>query len=178
MKYNELNGAWQNQLQQYSLWEMKLNMSPRHIRDFLEERLSPPQKSWKHPETNEEHRYVEIFDIYNKSTPQKGSPNSSAITKKGVLVFGIGVTLDHGPDTYPKKTLNTPLCIRYKDGSLEYGFYDQNNDEAFNEWVSDKESFYEKFVKSLYEHLSHDPHNGFGEKREESASSLISNYSI
>lgn len=162
MNYEELNIAWRTQREQYQLWEIRLLHHARDLRDHFEEKLNLPHTSWIAYDTKEEHSYVDLVDISDGGNPRRKSLNNESITKEGTLVFGISITFDYGPETYPKRNIFIPIAVRYKNMKPEYAIHSFEGNQPAEPWVQDKDALYSTATKMLHEYLSHDPHNGFG----------------
>lgn len=165
MIYDELNSSWKTQRERYQLWEIRLLHYAKQLRDYFEERLSPPATSWINYQTKEEHNYIELVDFFGEAKPTRKNPSNTSITPDGFLAFGISITFDHGPDTYPKQNIFVPIAIRYNGQKLEHAFYDMDSNSVSEAWTADKDAFYAMFSKRLHDYLSHDPHDGFGQKK-------------
>ena len=165
MNYEELNNLWKNQREQYKLWENELLQHARSLRDHFEEKLNFPHKSWLEHGTNKERLYVELVDFFNKNKPERKRLDSSSITPEGSLVFGVGITFDHGLESYPKEGMFIPIAIRYKDKSLEYSIFDIEPSGSFGDWTKDKDALYLTATKMIHEYLSHDPYDGFDQPK-------------
>lgn len=161
MDYEELNSLWIMQREQYQLWEDRLIRYAKQLRDYFEEKLSLPKKTWVIYDTKEEHRYVELVDFFNKNESKIKNPSNTSITPEGFLAFGISITFNHGLDTYPKQNIYIPIAIQYNEKRLEHAFFDTESNSVSEGWIVEKDDFYEKFTKKLHDYLSHDPHDGF-----------------
>lgn len=164
MEYNELVELWKKQREQYQLWEVRLTFGSQKLRDQMEAALNLSVKKWLNYDTKEEHRYVELVDFYRKPKAERNPPKADSITPKGELVFGMSVTFDHGPNSYPKSNMYIPIAMRFNQNKIEYARFNTENDCAEQEWTTDGEEFCSKMIKQYADDFNHDPHAGFERK--------------
>ena len=164
VNYEELVALWKSQRNQYQEWELKLLRSPEFLRGSVEKVLSPPNAAWKEFKTNVPYRYVEIVDFYGRDKPMRRDPRDEAIRPDGILVFGIGVTFDHGIDSYPKQEIFIPVAARFTLSGPEFTLFNRDEDAPEQNWTKSTEEFSKKLIDRYKDYLSHDPHTGFGNK--------------
>lgn len=164
MEYNELVELWKKQREQYQLWEVRLTSSTEELRKKMEDALKIPVNEWVNQETKERNQYVGLVDFYRKEKAERKPPKSDSITSNGELVFGVSVTFEHSPNSYPKVNLYIPTAMRFSKSKIEYARFNTENDCAEQEWTTDSEEFCKRLIKQYADYFDHDPHSGFGRK--------------
>lgn len=164
MYHHELNELWLKQRRNDQNWHHQLVGSAVSLLHSIRGLLKPDPLTWKDLNSDIEHQYVEIVDFYGLDEPVQGVKDLSA-NDVGVLVYGIAVTFDHGPTSYPKHRIYIPVASRLQGSSPDYALFDRGKDSPDNDWHSDVDVFSKKLIDKLKSYLSHDAFDGFDKRQ-------------
>ena len=159
MTHDEIISLWKKQRDQYQAWQIALRKTAELLRKTIEELLQPPAETWLDTQKNKNYRYIDLVDISKKDKPRGIPLSSESITPTGELVFGLGITLDHGVTTYPKSLFHIPVAIRFINKQPEYSLF--NTDTwASEKWEKDLDKFCQTILSEIVQYLSFDPFDG------------------
>ena len=165
MQHSELSELWRKQRRNDEDWHRQLVGSAIKLRNSVRELLNPDPSTWQDVNTKAKNEYVEIVDFYGLDKPNRGDLRNLNADSAGVLVYGIAVTFDNGPDSYPKHDIYIPVASRLMGSDPEHALFDREKESPDNNWHSDLEAFSRKLVERLKDYLSHNAFDGF-EKRQ------------
>ena len=162
MKYAELTELWKKQREKYKNWQIGLMQNAEKLRIKMEEYLQPPAEKWKEDDKPITHNYIALVDLSKEDRPISGNISRESITNEGELLFGLGITFDHGVNTYPKQLLHIPVAIRFFENNPEYSFFDTETGgiEKPIHWEKNIDQFCETMVSRIVAYLNFDPFNG------------------
>ena len=165
MQHSELNALWLKQRRNDQAWHHQLVGSAISLRNSVRDVLKPDPSTWQDLNTKAKNEYVEVIDFYGLDKPIRGDVRNLSAGSAGILVYGIAVTFDSGPDSYPKQDIYIPVASRLIGDSAEYALFDRDKDSPDNNWHNDVDAFTRKLVQRLAEYLSHNAFDGFDNRQ-------------
>jgi hypothetical protein len=165
MNYETMIGLWRQQEERFKKWKADLTDQAEALRLAVEKALAPPVETWTDPESQKQHRYVDIVDITKENLPRGEGLSREALTPNGALIFGISITLEKAPDAHPKNFYQVNLMVKYDDNQPEFAFFDPKNVETA-EWTGDMASVIEMIFEQIEGYFSFDPYIGPREELE------------
>lgn len=165
MKHNELNELWRMQRQKDQKWHLQLVGSAYSLRNAVREILKPDPPVWQDFNTKANNEYVEVVDFYGLDKTRRGDLRDLQATSVGILVYGLAVTFDHGPGSYPKQDIFIPIASRLIGSNAEYALFDREKNSPDNHWENDAHAFASKLIDRFKEYLSHNAYDGFDKRQ-------------
>jgi len=162
MKYRELNDLWKTFEERNRQWVHSLVTQAFSLQKTVFDRLEPHSEFWEDSQSKEKFRYVDLLDISGKSKPFNPGVAHESITEAGELFFGVSVTFEQGEKVWPKRKLNVPVAVRFKEGKAEFVFFDEQEKtvESNSRWISDIEQFAQDLIDKTENYLNYDPYQG------------------
>jgi hypothetical protein len=156
-----LNDLWKTQRQQYTTWFDKLNSQASALQNEVMGILQPSIIEWTSPENGHKRAYVEAYDISEKPQPVSGLGfTSKSLTDMGELIFGIAVTFEQAPKSFPKTTHYIPVAVRFMNKAPQFTFFDKKSGMTDSKWEQDIKIFANTLVDEMIKHLSFNPIDG------------------
>lgn len=161
--YAELQLLWKKQRETGQEWQFGLVRSANQLREEVEKQLGLQNPTYKvSPGKSSTRRYVDLRDMANPSAINVMDLSHRSITENGELPFGIVVTMEHGPDSYPKQSFYIPVAVRFKNHQPELTFWntETNSPDPRVSWETSITKFSLAVIDTLRTGLSHDPFTG------------------
>jgi hypothetical protein len=167
MNYETMIAMWVQQEERFKKWKTDLLGQAEALRLAVEKALSPPADTWTDPESQKQHRYVDIVDITKENLPRGEGLSGEALTPNGALVFGISITLERAPEAeaHPRNFYQVNFAVKYDDKRPEFAFFDPKN-MAEAEWYGEMDRVVERVFEKLEDYFSFDPYVGPREELE------------
>ena len=99
MNYQDLNALHLEQVRKQNDWLTQLFQASLALRNAIENMLSPPDH-WDHK--GQPTPYVRVAKVSHGKAPEKITLNDRHANVEGAFVFGIIITFESSPKTYPK----------------------------------------------------------------------------
>lgn len=160
--YTDLNELWDTQQIRWREWHQALRAQALRLRQEVETGISAPLQPWSEPRSTEQRRYVEVIDLSDERTRLRGSLPDNAITDDGELIFGLSITFEKAPNTFPKQIVHVPIAVRFSESQPQFGFYDTQCKtlESHTTWETDLTVFVEALLRRVEDYLRVDPFAG------------------
>jgi len=159
MTHANLCQLWATQEERIAEWRNALLKQCTLLRDAFIAHVKTPAEPWVTPNSSEEHPYVELLYLHPERKRLKGHIPNEAVTDKGELMFGLAITLDKGPGSFPKESPYFQLAVRFNSGKAEFAFFKTEAEGAETPpgWVAEIPEFVEMTVERLRDYLEFDP---------------------
>lgn len=165
--YAELQALWTKQRETGQEWQFGLVRAANQLRNEVEKQLGLPNLTYRvSPDKNSIRRYVDLKDMANPSAINVADLSHRSITEDEELPFGIVVTMEHGPDYYPKQSFYVPVAVRFKNHHPELAFWntETNSPDSRVSWETSVAKFALAVIDILRTKLSYDPFTGASSK--------------
>ena len=158
MVYSDLRELWSSYRSKGSNAYHSMLKAPGYLIKSLNKILIPDPPCWV-DKNSVEYKYI---DIYSKNSDGKFEGLSAHKLSSmydpgdGKLKFYLGLTMDHGANTWPKNTYMISVVVGFFDEKIQYGFLVEDTGDII-EQTDSSDSFANLIVSKLEELFCSNP---------------------
>lgn len=161
MKYEELNALHIARERKKNDWLNSLYSAACALRFTIHDKLGAPE-AWDNKGT--ETAYIRVMKVGRDLVPTPMQHSLMVANMDGIFVFGISITFEPGPLSYPKDNQFTAVGVKMTSGAPTYCIWDLENDAPWSmgQWAATTDEAADMVIKYFSEALtSFDPETSF-----------------